>query len=359
MRSMSRCLALVLVSAVQGWPSQAENPAGGGQSPVALSSQHTELIEKAEKLLEVEPPTIVKKPTLPPSGDRRDYQSLSIYWWPNPINGGTPYLYVDGARNPEADQFDEPKVREFAEKIEVLTKAYALTGEEVFARKARAWLHVWFLDDETRMNPHLRYAQAVPGWMDGTPMGILEGLPLARKVPAAVAILYERRQLPEEEYQGIRTWFSGMVDWLENSPQGKYVNSLDNNHGTWFDVQLVSCHLFLGNEGRARQILETVGERRIAKQIEPDGTQPAELARAKPYDYCLYNLNAFLTLCEIGKTMNVDVFGYASPSGASIGKALSFLEEDDRAGVSRNKQKVNRMALDRFLQRARRLRDSR
>jgi hypothetical protein len=44
-------------------------------------------------------------PHLAPSGDPRDYQSLAIYWWPNPFTG-RPYIYRDG--RPEADASAEP-----------------------------------------------------------------------------------------------------------------------------------------------------------------------------------------------------------------------------------------------------------
>ena len=319
--------------------------------PVGVHGKN--VIAKADALLKRGPPTIADKPATPPSGDRRDYQSLSIYWWPNPINRGVPYIYADGARNPEADMFDEPKLRAFGENVDVLTRAHLLTGTIIYAETARAWLRAWFLDEETRMNPHFRYAQTVPGWIDGTPMGILEGLPLARYIPRSVAVLYQGGNLTDDEYQKIRDWFFRIVEWLENSPQGKYANGLDSNHGTWFDVQLVSYHGFLGNRARAKEILETVGERRISRQIQRDGRQPAELARAKPYDYSCYNLDALLTLCELGKAQDVDVWGYVSPSGSSIGKALQFLEEEERRQTMNGKiSSINREALDGLLRRA-------
>lgn len=132
-------------------------------------------MRQAGALLELNPPRITEKKKVPPSGDKHDYYSIGIYWWPNPLNGGLPYFYCDGVRNPEADQYDGTTLRLFADQVGVLAQAFLITGEARYAEKAKEYLRVWFLDKETRMNPHLCYAQAVPGWVDGTPTGILEG----------------------------------------------------------------------------------------------------------------------------------------------------------------------------------------
>lgn len=40
-----------------------------------------------------------------------------------------------------------------------LTYAYYFTEDDVYADKATAMLQTWFLNPDTRMNPHLQYAQ--------------------------------------------------------------------------------------------------------------------------------------------------------------------------------------------------------
>jgi len=319
---MMRHLILLVVSGLT-FSAYADGSPGKNRSrPTGPSPPAT-----AQELLLVEIPGVARKKNVPPSGDKRDYQSLSVYWWPNPINGGKPYVYLDGKRNPAAENTDSGTLARFATQLAILTDAFVSTDDQRYATVARSWLRAWFLDPATRMNPNLKYAQAVPGWMEGTPMGVLEGLPLTRTIPKTANILLARGKLSDEEYLGIKEWFGQYVNWLENSPHGKYLDELENNHATWYDVQRVSCYLFLGNRARAREILGKVGERRIARQIQADGKQPAELARARPFEYSCYNLDAFLTLCEMGADLDVDVWGYATPSGASIGKALDFLKE--------------------------------
>ena len=53
------------------------------------------------------------------------------------------------------------------------------------SQKAVELLNVFFLDEYTRMNPHLLYAQAIPGRTKGRGIGIIDTLHLA-EVPLAI-----------------------------------------------------------------------------------------------------------------------------------------------------------------------------
>src|SRR5260370_7836542 len=62
-----------------------------------------ELERRAAALLDLEPPTVVRKHTLPPSGDIHDYLSIAPYWWPNPDTAdGLPWVQRDGHTNPRS-----------------------------------------------------------------------------------------------------------------------------------------------------------------------------------------------------------------------------------------------------------------
>ena len=40
--------------------------------------------------------SVTMKPQTPPSGDKHDYLSMAIYWWPDPKNPTGPYISRDG-----------------------------------------------------------------------------------------------------------------------------------------------------------------------------------------------------------------------------------------------------------------------
>lgn len=59
---------------------------------------------------------------------------------------------------------------------------YWYTGEEKYAEHAARLARVFFLDPATRMNPHLTYAQTVPGLEDFDSVigyGVIEALQLS------------------------------------------------------------------------------------------------------------------------------------------------------------------------------------
>jgi len=100
-----------------------------------------------------------------------------------------------------------------------------------------------------------------------------------------------------------------------------------NNHGTAFDVQATRYALFVGKEDIARKFIAEFPERRLFTQIEPDGSQPLELARTTALGYSTFNLTHILDMCCLAKSLNVDLFSAKSQDGRSILKAIDFLTQ--------------------------------
>src|SRR5690606_15868424 len=116
----------------------------------------------------VGPFSVVVDERLAPSGDPHDYTSLGPYWWPNPNTpDGLPYIRRDGDRNPESLGGDWAALQDMSNTVCLLTVAWGLSQREDYAQHAAHLLRTFFLDAATRMNPHLNFAQRIPGVCDG------------------------------------------------------------------------------------------------------------------------------------------------------------------------------------------------
>ncbi len=67
-------------------------------------------------------------------------------------------------------------------------------------------------------------------------------------------------------------------------------------------------------------------KKRIESQIKADGSQPFEMARTKSLGYSVMNLEGFFLLADFAQQIQVDLWNYQSPSGASLAKAFAYLK---------------------------------
>lgn len=281
----------------------------------------------AEKALLVEPPSVTHKTKPGASGDLHDYASQAPYLWPDPNSPtGLPYITRDGQINPESRTAasDQSRVETLGKTVESLALAYAFTGEEKFAAHAARCLSVWFLDPSTKMNPHMNFAQAVPGRNTGRGIGIIEAGGLVEAADAAGLLLNTPSWTPEKT-KALHAWLSTFLEWLRDSPHGRAEEAMKQNHGTMYDVRVARIALILGRRELAREIVARAAEKRIAVQIEPDGSQPMELRRTKSFNYSRLNLTGLCALASLGSWVGVDLWRFETSDGRSIRRALEFM----------------------------------
>ena len=213
------------------------------------------LISDADKALKLEPPSVMDKPKMPPSGDKHDYFSTAPYFWPDPTKkDGLPYIRKDGEKNPESDNenSDSPRMNQMANSAETLALAYYFTGREPYASGAARLLRVWFLEPRKRMNPNFNHAQAVPGVNTGRGTGMIESRSLTEVVDA-VGLLAGSRAWTRTDQEGMVAWMSDFLEWARTSKHGKEERAAKNNHGTFYDVQIAHWALFVGQTNLARK----------------------------------------------------------------------------------------------------------
>jgi len=291
-----------------------------------IAAAWAKLQRDAQKALGEGPFSIVNKTVTPPSGDKHDYMTQAPYFWPDPKSpNGLPYIRRDGERNPEINKItDHQSLDKIEAGVETLALAYYFKGDEAYAAKAVQLLRAFFLDRATRMNPNLEYAQFIPGVNTGRGIGLIETRGLTRIVDA-IGLLAGSKALSGEDDRGLRDWYGKFLQWMLDSKNGREEAAAKNNHGTYYDLQVVSYALFVGRKDLARQVLEQAREKRIAMQIEPDGRQPLELARTKAWSYSNGNLDGLTELATLGERVGVDLWNFQTHDGRSIRKALDFL----------------------------------
>ena len=298
-----------------------------GTASERTQNAYKALIASANRLLNINNPTVMDKTIEPPSGNKHDYLSISRYWWPNPeVSNGLPWIRKDGETNPDTqtDAVDRKRLGTMTAGIKNLSLAYYFSDDERYAEKAASMLKTWFLDEATRMYPHLEYAQSVPGYSKGRSSGILDGKSIAAIVPDAVMILSNSAHWTQNDTQKINQWLTDYVTWLTESDLGKTENNQNNNHASWYKYQVATLALYLGNKPLAKDMVN-LAQQSLEQQLDTEGKQTHEIARTRSFFYSCYNLDALTSIAEVGDKLGMDMWHYKTKDGKSLILAFKYL----------------------------------
>jgi hypothetical protein len=301
--------------------------AGDLNDDAQIKADLRQLRKNADSALKRGPYSVLQKEEVASSGDKHDYLSYARYWWPNPDTpDGLPYIRRDGRTNSDSlAKGDRQTIGQMYDDVETLALAGYLLNDPRYAEHAATLVRAWFLDPATKMNPNLRFGQAIRGRNDGRGSGIIDTRHFIR-VLDSVALLDQTGVWTTSEQAGLTAWMKQYLDWLEHDPQGQNERSGHNNHGSWYDAQVASIAMFVGERDLARNIVESAKENRVEKCIQPDGSQPAELARTRSLHYSVFDLSAISVIARVGEHLDVDLWNYSTRDGRSIRKALDFLQ---------------------------------
>ncbi len=174
------------------------------------------------------------------------------------------------------------------------------------------------------MNPNLNFGQYVTGVNEGREEGIIEFLSL---VPAcdSLTLIGTSPAWTQKDAEAFHAWLGAYFTWLTESPLPRPRQLRINNHGTWDDAQTADIALVLGKTDYAKKLVADGLQKRLARQVEPDGRQPLELTRTKSLNYSLKNLEGLFALAQLGDRVGVDWWNYTTPDGRSIRVALRYL----------------------------------
>ena len=282
------------------------------------------VLRNADKYLGDRPVTVTSAQSTRSAGGAHDFFSEGDYWWPDPKNPEGAYVQRDGMTNP--GNFVEH--RKFLMKLSVqapaLTAAWKLTRDRKYADHAAAHLRAWFVDPGTRMNPNLQYAQAIHGRTSGRGTGVIDTIHLV-EVARAARMLADAKALTGPDYDAVKSWFAEYATWMTTSKNGTEERDTKNNHATCWLMQVAAFASLTDDKRLMAYCAERYRTVIVPGQIAPDGSLPLEMARTKPYGYCLFNLEALATLCQIISDSGDDIWNFATPDGRGIAKAIEYM----------------------------------
>jgi hypothetical protein len=286
---------------------------------------HARILKLGNDALTLKPPGITDHRAPNSAGGPHDFFSQADYTWPNPTNkNGLPYIGRDGESNPDNFEYHRMAMRNMKDAVAALAAAYACTGDDKYAAKAAQLLRVFFLDERTRMNPNLDYAQAVLGVASGRSYGIIDTLHLA-ELPVAVRFLERSRVFDPAVDAGLKKWFADYIGWMTTATNGVKEMNAANNHSIAYFVQLASFARFVGDAKTLELCRERFKEILLPRQMAADGSFPLELKRTKPYGYSIFQADNVAILCVLLSTPEEDLWKFKLPDGETPLKSIEFL----------------------------------
>ena len=298
---------------------------GFGQVKLNINEiEHDRVVRNADKFLQDEPVTVTAFHSDRSSGGLHDYFSEGDYWWPDPKDPEGPYIQRDGLSNPDNFVAHRKALIQFSVEVASLTAAYKITHNEKYALAAMKHLQAWFVNDATKMSPHLMYAQAVKGRSKGRGTGIIDTIHLI-EVARSVEILSAMGALSEKDVETIKNWFSTYVAWMMTHPNGIEERDAKNNHGTCFFMQIAEFAKLIHNDSLIAVAKKRFCEVLLPNQMAENGSFPLELKRTKPYSYSIFNLDAMVTIAQILSDDKDNLWEFSLPDGRNLKKGIEFM----------------------------------
>ena len=292
--------------------------------PYLSEGEQLEIVTLARQYLQEAPVTVTAASCERSAGGLHDFYSEGDYWWPDPENPGGPFIQKDGQSNPGNFSDHRHAMVRLSEHTAALTSAWLLTGDKRFADKATEHLMAWFVNPETRMNPHMLYAQAIWGRHTGRGIGLIDAYHLV-EVARSAKILIENGMVSGVHAGKIKEWFSDFQEWMTTHQYGIDEMNAKNNHGTTWLATASAMASLTGNQDllsfcrvRFRNVI-------LPSQMAEDGSFPLELRRTKPYGYALFNMDAMAIVAQILSTPDDNLWDFQTDDGKSLKKGMEFI----------------------------------
>jgi hypothetical protein len=287
---------------------------------------YKKLLKDADKALQWGPVSVMEKLNTPPSGDKHDYMSIAPYFWYDSTKpNGLPYVRRDGQTNPEVKQYkDKESMPKLCEQVHTLALAFYFSENEAYAQHAAKLIKVWFLDDATKMNPNLKYGQAIKGVTEGRGEGLIDTRHFI-KLLDGIGLLKPSKHWSKDDEVAMKKWIAEFLHWMQTSEVGIDEMTATNNHGVWYDAQRLSMALYVDSLQLAKRIVQNAANR-LDMQLDEKGFFPKEMARTISLHYHAFIMDAFFLIGNMSDRAGINFWKLTTPSGKSLQKAFAALK---------------------------------
>lgn len=280
------------------------------QKDAGISPVLDNLVQKANKAMTLGPYSVTQKTNSPKkTNDKKFYYSVRPYYWPveelppdvaeqvklgqvKVDSGG--FVHRDGHRvrgtvigGDGQERFDRSQAWFIVDNVTTLALAWYYTGEIKYASKAANLTRVFFIDKKTGMYPSLLYAQ------DGDRTGLIDWKDFYYMLDALV-LLEQSGEFKPADVKAMRIWCAQLAMWIMKSEQGRDEGNSLNNHGLYFDIQVLSLAIYamhddMIDESRTR-LYYRLSRAPPLGHFDTNGSSPHEVARPTALHYVTFDL---------------------------------------------------------------------
>lgn len=278
---------------------------------------------EADKFLLSKPYSVTAVPGR--AGDRHAYYSEAPYWWPQDGDADAPYVRRDGQVYPGRFTAHEHAMFRMCDESLLLSQAGYFLNDRSYAEHAARMLDTWFLNPDTRMTPHLKYAQAIRGVCDGRFIGLIDSTALINVVHAA-GFLAEMGF--DDTVGGLRAWFEAYLHWLLTDEESQKERLYGNNHALWYNAQSAAFAAFTGHQSVLLTLADEFKTRLLPQQMDARGAFFHELERTRSYMYANFALEACaLTAQAMSISQTDDLWHFTLPDGRGLRLGAAFMAD--------------------------------
>jgi hypothetical protein len=286
-------------------------------------------ISVGQTALDTPPVSVMLKSQIPPSGDKHDYLSQAVDFWPNSGSpDGLPYIRWTGHINPEYLAIPDSNNFELMNsRFSQLSIIYYYTNDLAYATTATDLLRTWFVTPATRMNPNMNYAGYVPGYIGARGQGIIQMAPLVLILEYLELVKPSGLWTPQDD-ASMTQWLTEYYQWLKTDVSALVEGDRQNNHGTYYDLQVAAIGYRLGDDAFVRETI-TNSTIRIAYLMAADGSFPSQVSQPRSFYASAFNLRGLFYLANIAERYNLDLWNFEG-NGRSLKLGLDFLTKNVR-----------------------------